>query len=90
MHRFKSNFCLQFHMNKAISVIRKMNHNLYLIKKVQEELQVKILVDENINVFCSFCDTKFNNDALENHNQLIFLKCKIITIKFQYLFSYVT
>ena len=82
MHRFKSNFCLQFHMNKVISVIRNINHNFYLIKKVQEELQVKIFVDEDINVFCSFCDTKFNNlDALENHNHLIFPQCKVIPEK---------
>lgn len=89
MHQSNSKFCLQSHMSKAISVIRKQNHDLYLIKKVQKELQMKILVNEDIDVFCSFCDTRFNNvDALETHRQIIFPKCKVISIEdvVQFLF----
>ena len=82
MHHLIPNFRLQSHMLKAISVIRKLNHHLYLIKKVQEELQLKILVEQDINVFCSFCDTRFLDvDALETHIQIIFPKCKTINIE---------
>ena len=83
MHHLIPNFRLQSHMLKAISVmIRKLNHHLYLIKKVQKELQLKILVEQDINVFCSFCDTRFLDvDALETHIQIIVSKCKTINIE---------
>ena len=73
---------LQSHMAKAISVIRKQNHYLYLIKKVEEELKVKFLVEEDIDVFCSYCGTRFLDvDALETHTKIIFPKCRVISIE---------
>jgi hypothetical protein len=82
MYNNNPKFCLQSHMAKAISVIRKQNHCLYLIKKVEEELQVKFLVEEDIDVFCSYCETRFLDvDALETHTKIIFPKCRVISIE---------
>ena len=73
---------LQSNIVKAISVIRKLNYYLYLIKKVEHELQVKFLEEDDIDIFCSFCETKFLNiKALETHSETIFPKCRVITIE---------
>ena len=73
---------LQPHIIKAIRVIRKLNQHLYLIKKVEGELQVKFLQDEDIDIFCSYCQSKFNDvDALETHSENVFPKCYRISIE---------
>ena len=72
---------LQSNIVKAISVIRKLNYYLYLINKVEHELQVKFLEEDDIDIFCSYCETKFLNiEALETHSETIFPKCRVITI----------
>ena len=82
MYDYNPKTFLQSHIAKAISVIRKQNHYLYLIKKVEEELQVKFLVEEDIDVFCSYCETRFLDvDALETHTEIIFPKCRVISIE---------
>jgi hypothetical protein len=82
MYNYNPKCFLQSHMVKAIIVIRKQNHYLYLIKKVEEELQVKFLVEEVIDVFCSYCETRFSNvRALETHSKIIFPKCRVISIE---------
>ena len=71
-------------MVKVTSLIRKQMHLLYLIQKVEKELQVKFLDGDNvkIDIVCSYCKTRFHNvDALETHNRIIFPKCKVTTIQ---------
>ena len=83
---------LQSNMAKAISVIRKLNYYLYLIKKVEHELQLKFLEEDDIDIFCSKCETKFLNiEALETHSETIFPKCRVITYDdmIQYFYEYV-
>ena len=82
MYNYNPKFFLQSHMEKAISVIRKQNHYLYLIKKGEEELQVKFLDVEDVDIFCSYCETRFSNvHTLETHSQIIFPKCRVISIE---------
>ena len=82
MHPQNPKLFLQSNIVKAISVLRKLNYYLYLINKVEHELQVKFLEEDDIDIFCSFCETKFLNiKALEIHSENIFPKCRVITIE---------
>jgi hypothetical protein len=82
MHPQNPKLFLQSNIVKAISVLRKLNYYLYLINKVEHELQVKFLEEDDIDIFCSFCETKFLNiKALETHSETIFPKCRVITIE---------
>jgi hypothetical protein len=68
-------------MEKVTSLIRKQMQLVYLIQKVEKELQVKFSNDEDIDIVCSYCETRFYNvNALETHSRIIFPKCKVINI----------
>ena len=84
--RFKSfpihNTYLHSSMKNFISVTRKQMHHLYLIKKVEEELQVKFLKSEEVDIFCPHCETKFCDvDALETHSKIMYPICYVPTIE---------
>ena len=82
MHLEDPTLLLQPNIEKALSVIRKLNYYLFLIKKVEYELQVKFLEDDDIDIFCSYCETKFLNiEALETHSETMFPKCRVVTIE---------
>ena len=83
--RFKSypihSSYLQSSMKNFISITRKQMYHLHLIKKVEEDMQVKFLKCENVDIFCPHCETKFCNvDALETHSKIIYSKCFVPTI----------
>ena len=72
---------LQSSMKNFISITRKQMYHLHLIKKVEEDMQVKFLKCENVDIFCPHCETKFCNvDALETHSKIIYSKCFVPTI----------
>ena len=49
---------------------------------MEYELQVKFLEDDDIDIFCSYCETKFLNiEALETHSETMFPKCRVVTIE---------
>ena len=82
MHPQNPKLFLQSNIVKAISVLRKLNYYLYLINKVEHELQVKFLEEDHIDIFCSYCETKFLDiEALVIHSETIFPKCRVITIE---------